>query len=50
MVSGTRYPAWSDQAKKCKKSRAAAVKDQCPVDLKEEFPDVHGPELYKSVI
>ena len=40
MVSGTRCPAWSDQVKKWKESRAAAPKGQCPVGHRGEFPDV----------
>ena len=40
MVSGTRCPAWSDQVKKWKESRAAAPKGRCPVGHRGEFPDV----------
>ena len=40
MVSGTRYPAWSDQLKKWRESRAAAPKDWCPVGHRGEFPDI----------
>ena len=31
MVSGTRYPAWSDHLKKRSEGREAASKGQCPV-------------------
>ena len=40
MVSGTRCPAWSDQLKKWRKSRAAAPKGRCPVEHRGEFPYV----------
>ena len=40
MVSGTRMPAWSDQVKKWSEGRAAALKDQCLVDDRVEFPIV----------
>ena len=40
MVSGTRCPAWSDQVKKWRESRAAAPKGRCPVGHRGEFRDV----------
>ena len=41
MVSGTQCPAWSDQRKNWSESRAAAPKGQCPVERKDDFPQVH---------
>ena len=41
MVSGTRCPAWSDQVKKWKESRAAAPKGRCPVGHRGEFLYIH---------